>query len=544
MSQTPIVYLDVDDEITSAAARIRSSDSDRLALVLPYGSRLATSRINFRLLAREAAERNKTIEIVAADSSVRALAASAGLTVHASVAAFEGGPDAATSAAAGAAAGPGAAAGAGAGVAAARAVAPIASEDDAPTSVILVPKPASLPVPIVGRIRPPIRAGVAVGAGLALVAVLAIGAVLAVTLLPSATIVVYPRATVVGPLAVNVEARPDVTAPDATALTIPAHRFTFPLSVTQTFATTGVKVTETKATGSVTFQNCDNGRSVRIPAGSTVSTSSGLGFRTQASLTVGMATRNGFLLTCKTGSVNVQAEVAGTAGNIAAGQINQIPPGYDPTNLAVTNQDPTSGGTHTETPQVSQTDIDTASAALTAVLTAAFDTAIQQPTGIPAGTTLFNETKVLGATTPTVNAATLVGQTVAQFQLGLSANGTVLGVDASPIQDLAAARLATHIDAGWALDQASVKINTGRPTVVGESVTFPVTMQATEIRSVNQADLLAAIRGLDLAAARAKLETYGDVDIKLWPDWVTTIPSPDRVTLTIGEPRPAASPTP
>ena len=49
-----ILYLDVDDEITSAAARIRSAEGRRVALVLPYGSRVATSRINFRLLARDA----------------------------------------------------------------------------------------------------------------------------------------------------------------------------------------------------------------------------------------------------------------------------------------------------------------------------------------------------------------------------------------------------------------------------------------------------------------------------------------------------------
>ena len=49
-----IVYLDVDDEITSAAQRIRSSTATRVALVVPYGSRIATSRMNFRLLSREA----------------------------------------------------------------------------------------------------------------------------------------------------------------------------------------------------------------------------------------------------------------------------------------------------------------------------------------------------------------------------------------------------------------------------------------------------------------------------------------------------------
>ena len=49
-----ILYVDVDDEITSAAARIRRSEGSRVVLVFPYGSKVATSRINFRLLAREA----------------------------------------------------------------------------------------------------------------------------------------------------------------------------------------------------------------------------------------------------------------------------------------------------------------------------------------------------------------------------------------------------------------------------------------------------------------------------------------------------------
>jgi hypothetical protein len=49
-----VIYLDVDDEITSAASRIRSAEGGRVAVVLPHGSRVATSRINFRLLARDA----------------------------------------------------------------------------------------------------------------------------------------------------------------------------------------------------------------------------------------------------------------------------------------------------------------------------------------------------------------------------------------------------------------------------------------------------------------------------------------------------------
>src|SRR2546426_7950009 len=80
-----IVYLDVDDEITSAAARIRSSSATRVALVVPYGSRIATSRMNFRLLSREAVVSNRRLSIVAGDAATRALAASAGLPVYGSV---------------------------------------------------------------------------------------------------------------------------------------------------------------------------------------------------------------------------------------------------------------------------------------------------------------------------------------------------------------------------------------------------------------------------------------------------------------------------
>ena len=84
-----IVYLDVDDEITSAAQRIRSSTATQVALVVPYGSRIATSRMNFRLLSREAIVSNRRLSIVSGDAASRALAASAGLPVFASVSEYE-----------------------------------------------------------------------------------------------------------------------------------------------------------------------------------------------------------------------------------------------------------------------------------------------------------------------------------------------------------------------------------------------------------------------------------------------------------------------
>jgi hypothetical protein len=98
-----VIYLDIDDEITSAAARIRTVAGRRVAVVLPYGSRVATSRINFRLLARDALTHEKRLSVVAGDAATRALAASAGIPIFASVQEYEAsledggsGPDGAT----------------------------------------------------------------------------------------------------------------------------------------------------------------------------------------------------------------------------------------------------------------------------------------------------------------------------------------------------------------------------------------------------------------------------------------------------------------
>jgi len=519
-----VLYLDADDEITSAAARIRATEDERIAIVLPFGSRLATSRINFRLLAREAVQQGKSIEIVAADASARALATSAGLVVHPSVAAYEGGPNYI---------GPGASA-----MAPPGGVAGV-DADDAPTGVILVPRESSERFPVVGRARPPVRQGVAVGVGVAVVAAIVVLGLLAFTLLPSASIVLAPWSETIGPLQVDVVARTDVTAPNSTTLEVPASQFSFDVAVNQTFQTTGKKVTESKANGSVTFKNCDTSGSVTIPAGSRVATSSGVGFLTQSRLTI----KRPPLFACRTGDVNVEAEKAGTDGNVAAGQITQIPPGFDPLIVFVTNANPTTGGVHEETPEITQADIDAAVAALNAALPAELDRQVGLGTSVPSGTTLYPETKQLGAATPTVDPQTLLGLAQPQFDLGLTATGTVLGVDAAPIRSLAMERLRTRVAADFTLDDGSIAIDIGAPQVVGDAVSFPITMQARQVRNVDQAALLQSIKGLDLPAARARLDAVGKVQVNAWPDWVTTIPSNlDRVSLTLTDPQPTTGP--
>lgn len=527
-----IIYLDVDDEITSAAARLRRTGAERIALVLPYGSRLATSRINFRLLAREAGARGKRLEIIAADASARALAGSAGLAVHSSVAALEGGEPGGPTPVPGEVPAPGPAA------------------DGTETRVLAIPKVAAERVPIVGRQRPPIRTRTALIAAAVVVAILAVGGIGAFLYLPSATIVLTPTAEKIGPIQLSVQARTDVTTPDAATLTVPARTFDFDVQTFQTFTTTGVKVTEAKATGTVTFRNLDPFGRKFIRSGSIVATKSGVQFATLADVSLPKAqlksVGGSFVIVPSTSSVGVEAVAAGLSGNVPADSIVLVPQDQDSASLKVSNSQATTGGVHDETPQVSQQDIDAAVTQLTTALRGAFDQQVREGTGVPAGTTLFDATKALGTPTPSVDPATLLNQAVSQFQLGLSATGTVLGVDPSPVTALAEARLATLVGEGWQLASGSTTIDVGTPSVSQSVVSFPVSVTATRNRVVDRDALMAQIKGLVLAEARARLEDYGEVEITLWPDWVSTIPTDSsRISLTIeaAAPAPSASPT-
>ncbi|MBI3746912.1 MAG: baseplate J/gp47 family protein [Chloroflexi bacterium] len=563
-----IVYLDVDDEITSAAARLRTLADDRIAMVLPLGSRLATSRINFRLLAREAAAHRKTLEIVTGDASTRALAASAGLATHTSVAAFEGRPDTAGSPVGRGALGVGAAAGTGAaaGVGAAAeppgaAGSPTSSgprppqafgrgSDDAPTTIVpgpysspaLAPPRAGTPVPQVGRPRPTRIGARSVAIILAVIAVLIAGVAAAYSFLPMATVTLTPAVDRLGPIQLSVTAQSGITQPDPTRLLVPAQTFSFDLDVSETFPSTGVKVDETTATGSVTFANCDPTRDVSIAQGAIVSTDSGVQFQTLQRASMKKARI--FPPDCPGDTVPVQAVVPGTSGNVPTGAISRPPPGYDPSLLLVKNQTPITGGTHTETKQVAQVDVDAALAALNDKLTAAFGEAIAGAKGVPAGVSLFQETKALGVATPSVVPATLVGTVADTFQLGLTAKGTIVGADPSPVSTLADARIRSSVADGFNLVEDSVKIEVGTPLVTGSTITFPVTATAIATRELDVSVLRDRIRGLGLPQARTVLGAYGTVTIVVWPDWVTTIPTNDaRLSFTIKAPvLPSAAP--
>ncbi|HEV7810560.1 MAG TPA: hypothetical protein VGO64_08170 [Candidatus Limnocylindrales bacterium] len=618
-----IIYLDADDEITSAAARIRGSATPRVGLVVPYGSRIATSRMNFRLLSREAVVSNRRLSIIAGDAATRALAASAGLPVFGSVGEYDAASGGGAAGASGTAlhadpaAGPDIAApvrfaapvappiappvspgGPGADAAAdeqgpalaprqppatladSETVAAVGRADAsaAPTAdTIWMAVPAGTADPLAGtatslprpattrrpRPRPAPRAAplperdtefdldrdddeaapdrrriggpVFAVLGLAALAVVVL-AVAAYLFLPAATIAVTPRREPIS-VELTVQADPAATEVDAAGSVVPAVRIEVPVQASQTFTTTGKHVESAPATGQVTFENYNPVSSNSIAAGSIVSTEGGIKFRTLAGVTVPAGT---FVLPSvipSRRSVQVQAVKDGPEGNVPANAIRIVPPAENPTYLKVNNGAPTDGGVRTETPEIQKDEVDKAVAALSTQLQSSFDDAIANGAGAPSGTTLFPATATLGDPTPSVDPATLVGQAVPTFDLAVTATGTVVAVDPSPVRSIAEGQLKAKVGADHRLVDGSVDVQVGEGSV-GEDgqVTFQATARAQRVAVLDPAQLRSLAMGKSAADAQAALARYGDVQVDLWPSWVSTVTGIDqRLTLTVDD---------
>ncbi len=572
-----IVYLDVDDEITSAASRIRRSEDTAIGLVLPAGSRLGTSRINFRLLAHEARVNARNIGIVSPEASTRALAASAGLPVFASVFEYE-----AARAAPAPASGPGAqskpvpergptppsestvtgapetAAPAGLPAGAAAVVAgglggpgPVAAESGSPPPVAAPSgtPPVAAPVftvrpaiPVVGGAgrRGVPRTGLLVG-----VAIIALGAlVVAVAgflFLPSATIDLVVRPERLGPVDLVVTADPAATATDPRAAIVPAQRPMFELSASGTFPATGKRVVNVRASGRVTFDSINTVGPVSVPRGTRLSTLPGEVFATTASVIVPQARVAGEKISHGVASVDVQAVAAGPDGNVDAGSITQVPGFLQVQQVSVSNGAPTTGGVHEEFARVSQKDVDAALEQLTRELDNQLSAALRDPATVPAGRAVFEDTASRTDPVPSVDPATLLDQEIESFELGLTATGSVTAVDIDAVRALAEQRLRETIPPGDELVGDSVQVDLGEPAVSGEAITFPVTAGAFVVPPVDAKQVRLAVSGRPVDEARRTLAEYGDATITVWPGWVSSIPTYDfRVEVTVRTETPAA----
>ena len=587
-----IAYLDPDDEITNAVARLRASKDVRVALVLPTGSRIATSRINFRLLAHEALAHTRRLAIVASEPGVRAVAISAGLPAYATVVEYEAALQEASAGRAAAvgeaattimpkAAGPApksarsraragkaapaedlavaaTAAGVAAGVAAPSVstgyLPPVgpAPGSSATTGAVHRGGVPDLPV-VTARDRSDGggRRWAWIGiSGLLVVALAVAAGWIAFNVLPTAAITVVPRTQAAQPVDLTVIADPTATAVDTTRGVVPAQVVTIPLTATDTFTATGTKPVDSAATGTVTFISNDTGRTHTIPQGTQVSTASGVAFHTTQAVTVPRARvipPSSF--SPGKGSVGISAVSTGPAGNVAAGTITRVSAAIEAALVnfsnPVNNAAPTTGGAHTVIQVIQQSDYDAAVASLRATLKTQLDAAGLDPVNVPAGVTLIAASAIVGTTTADQAASALVSKQKDTFTLTVSGNGTIDGVDQTQVQQVAAARLAASVPSGYQLFPSTVQTQVGPAVVNGGQISFSASATGQIAATLDPAVLLSQVRGKTVGQARTILETLGTVTIETSPFYVSSIPDdPARVTITVQPPQPGASGAP
>jgi hypothetical protein len=370
---------------------------------------------------------------------------------------------------------------------------------------------------------------------LAVLAALLGGAAYAAYLfLPNVSITLRPRTETAGPLIVQVTADPATAVPDPAARVVPAERIDIPLSVTETFESTGTEVVQTRATGRVRLTSENTLFEVPIPEGTRIATRSGVEFETTQSVTIPQAS-------FETGPASVQVPVRavrpGPDGNVAAGAITELPGPITEQLVEATNEDGTTGGRRSETNVVTRADYEGALEDLSRRLDEQLAAALADPATTPRGLRMFPATATLGEPALDVAAGDVVGQALEAFSLTAEARATVLAVDETLVADAAAESLAAQLPPEARLFPESITTTVGEARVTDGTVVYEATAQGEQYVPVDTAALVAAIRGKNVSEARVILEAHGSVEITPWPDFIDTVPDDARrIDLTLLEP--------
>ncbi len=493
-------YLDNDDEITDAVARLRETKAEHVVLVVPPGSRIATGRINFKLLAREAATRDLRLAVASPDEQVRALATSAGVITGST-------PDQAQAALERGDAPP--------------VPSPAPDDDVHPIAVTAdTPEGSSLSWRS-QRVR---------FTTLAALVLVVIAGYLLTQALPTADITLVPRVATIGPLQVPVVASAEIAEVDAGRGVVPATLVSIPLEATDSYPASGSQTAETRATGVVTFSALEQEFDQEIAAGTRVLTAAGTAFQTTADVTLPRADGNAAAV-----EAPIEALEAGDAGNVPAQAISVVP-SLESQGIAVTNPEATGGGRFEQTSLVTAADYDAAAVDLRNRLTGELAAYLREPADAPAGSTVYPGTAVLGPVSLEPPAEDVVGRVGTDFRLAGSAVARVLAVDEAMVDEVMRTRLLAAVPAGLALLEGSVEVGHEGGSADTSGVTFAGTASARAQVVVDADELLERIAGLPVSEARAILDGLGTATVNVWPGFVGDLPNDrQRITLDVDE---------
>jgi len=516
VSVEQIIYLDLDDEITTIREKLEQAQAGRVLLVVPERAAALQSLVNLKLLRRYADGLAKQVILVTGDHTTRELARSLGLAVVSSVergqAVSMARPEARP---------------------AATPLAPprLAAEQETvftprggwPRYGEPAPRAAARPLSLAGKIA------IYVLLFLALLAV----ATAALLLLPSATIALNPAGESLSQ-SITVRASPDIKAVDADKLEVPARVVEAVLEDSAQIETTGKKlVPDTRAKGRVVFANRSLS-SLTVPQGTIVSTGSGVSirFRTLADVVLPAAAWG-------TAEAEIEAVEPGSSGNVAAATINQVE-GPLRFQIGVLNAAPTTGGAERQVRFVTSKDRSDLAAKLLEQLKNNGYEGLQK--AMQPGDFLPRQSLDITVQEQAFDHA--VDEEAKTLTMRLRATATVLVVPASQLSRLAEGVLAGQVKPGYQLLPSSVKAAT--PTNVkfdGSTLVFQVEASGVMAAQVDPAQVRSLVRGQPLAEAEAilaqSLKLAGRPQVTLEPAWLGRVPFVDfRIAVKVGSEAP------
>lgn len=542
-----VIYVDVDDEITSIIDKVENSEQKVVALVLPKRTASLQSIVNMKLLKRSADAADKSPVLITSEAALIPLAGAAGLHVAKNLQSKPEVPDSpAPRHAAAEAESPDQAEelpddtdeqdlpqkidySSSIGVLAA------AHDSDNPETIDLdedeaeskaVPKPAKKSKELKNKVPNFDRFRMMLGLGALAFIALIVFLIMAVTVLPKATITIKTSSE---PVSANFSlvASADTQTLDTAKGVIPAKLESADQTGSQQVTATGQQNNGDKATGSVTLSNCTNSP-VTIPAGTGVSSGSATFIiQSKLSLDSGNFTSGG---TCKgtgshVGSANITAQSAGSKYNVSSGSFSVA--GYS----GVSGSGSTSGGSDNIVTVLSQADIDGAKSKLTSASGADQFTKDLQKKLTAQGEYVLSST--LKAGEPNINASPAVGQPASTANVTIKITYTVLTVKKSDLSKAIEDKTASQVDKskqrlnGNFLQDANI-------TVAGQnspnSANLTVNEDTTAVPIIDTATVKKQSKGKKAGDIKSAIGNWGgvkDVDVKLSPFWVSKVPSKD-----------------
>ena len=540
-----VIYIDIEDDITSIIGKVKDASAKIIALVPPKRIGVLQSAVNLKLLNKSADENGKRVVLITSDHSLTALAAGLKIPVAKNLQSRPEVPQMDSPEIAeeeiinGEDLPVGEFAAAAAGVDAADKAKAVSAADDISSQVDLrtLNKPSGaagagaaakkpgkgmkslIKVPNFNAFRK--KFFIIGGGGLALILLLWWMFAIA----PRATVTISAKTTSVA-IDQTVSLDPKAAASKAAEQQFKANSQQIKKSVSADFSATGTKDIGNKAGGSVTITNSFDSDAKSVPAGTIFTGASGHKFASTTALTVPGASVSGGTINPGTATVQVQATEIGNEYNVPAQTYSVT--GYSSLN---SNGSAMSGGDKQTVTVVSQADVDKAKTQLASQdNNAAKDQLKKQFNG---DYIVVDESFTVDQASPSVSPN--VDEQAKQAKLTVETTYTLLGLARKDVNEMLNLALKSALDTK---PNQSIFSNGSNSIAFGnfqkfENGTFSARLSTTgyigsKIDTDALAKQVAGKRYGEIQALVNQIPNVESVDIKFSPFWVNSAPGDSK----------------